>query len=265
MEEGLLTQIPCATKELFSKLDNSYEIYLVKHDLRCELETQLEKYISVLNHDIKTPALAQMRALEYLLAENQEGLSENQRDLLNMTLESCQEQYDIINNLINTLKYKKQENVIVCSSFNIIELVKNNLGKLEKTIKRNNNNIIFKSDSPEININADMDKLSGALYKLMKYALNRASNDSAINIEISENEQQSNIIINIEEKTPSSYSGLTCSGVYISQEDYNSVGSNLELGLVEEIVSAHNGSLNRSQSGNHQSIELILPKKYVQY
>lgn len=265
MEEGLLTQIPCATEDLFSQLNSSYEIYLVKHDLKCELEKQLDKYISVLNHDIKTPALAQMRALEYLLADRKEELSPNQRDILNMTLESCQEQYDIINNLISTLKYKKQENTLVCRPFNIIELLKNNLQKLKTTLSNNNNNVIFKCKNSEISINADQGKLSEALFKLIKYAVNRASKNSAINIEILESEQESNIIINIEEKTPSNSCGLTYSGVYLSQDDYNSVGSNLELDLVEEIVSVHNGKLSQRQSGNHKSIELILPKKCVQY
>lgn len=270
MEDGLLTEIPCTTGNLFSQLNinNSYDIYLLKHDLRQELEEQLDKYISALNHDIKTPALAQMRALEHLLSDKHGNLDTAQKDLLILTLESCQEQYDIINNLINTLKYKKQEIQLDCRNFNIVGILKKNLQKLKSTITQNNNHIIFNTQTPEIVIEADEEKLSEASGKLIKYILNKAAKGSSIKIEIKESEQQQNIIINIGEVIPSSTCGFTYIGkerVYIDNDKYNAVGSNLELRLAEEIISAHKGKLLQSQSGNIQSFEIILPKKHIEY
>lgn len=270
MEDGLLTQIPVSTQELFSQLDinNSYEVYLLKHNLKQELDRQLDKYISALNHDIKTPALAQIRALEHLLSESHGKLEPDQKDLLLMTLESCHEQYDIINNLINTLKYKKQEVQLVCNNFNIVELLKTNLRSLKKTITENENHIKFDTAMPEMVINADEEKLSEALYKLIKYVLKRSNRGSTISIETLESEEQQNIIIKIGEIVTSSNCGFTYTGnqqIYIGQESYNSVGTNLELRLVDEIISAHNGKLSQIQSGNSQILELKLPKRHIKY
>lgn len=270
MEDGLLTKIPVSTQELFSHLDinNSYEVYLLKHNLKQELDRQLDKYISALNHDIKTPALAQMRALEHLLSESHGKLEQNQKDLLLMTLESCHEQYDIINNLINTLKYKKHEVQLTCNDFNLVELLRNNLKSLKKTITTNENHIKFEIAMPEMIINADEEKLSEALYKLIKYVLKRSNRGSTISIEATESDEQQNIIIKIGEIVASSTCGFAYTGnqqFYIGQEIYNSVGTNLELRLVDEIISAHNGKLSQSQSGNSQLLELRLPKRHIKY
>lgn len=206
MEEGLLTKIPVSTQELFSQLDinNSYEIYLLKHNLKQELDKQLDKYISALKHDIKTPALAQMRALEHLLSEAQGKLEPKQKTLLLMTLESCREQYDIITNLVNTLKYKKQEITLNCSNFNLVEILKANLKLLKETITENYNHIKFDISTQEIIINADEHKLSEAIYKLMKYVLKSSTKGSTISIGARESSEQQNIIINIGEVIASS-------------------------------------------------------------
>lgn len=270
MEDGLLTKIPVSTQELFSQLDinNSYEVYLLKYNLKQELDRQLDKYISALNHDIKTPTLAQIRALEHLLSESKSKLEPDQKDLLLMTLDSCHEQYDIINNLINTLKYKKQDVQLSCSNFGIIEMLKKNLKSLKNLVMSNDNHIKFNVSHPELVINADEEKLSGAFYKLIKYIIKRSNRGSTISIEAKESDEQQNIIISIAEVIASSNRGFAYKGnteYYICQESYNSVGTNLELRLAEEIINAHNGKFIQSHSGNTQSIEIILPKRHIEY
>lgn len=268
MEDVLLTKVPCSTQEFISQPDinNSYEVYLLKHKLKQELDSQLEKYISVLNHDIKTPALAQIRALEHLLADSNGKLEPNQRNLLQMTLESCHEQYDIINNLINTFKYKKQEIQLECKTFNMVEMLKTTLKSLKTTVRDNNNHIKFDSSTQEIIINADEEKISDALYKLFKHILKRSIHGSTISISTTESEQ--NINIDIGEVIPSNNYGIAYTGsrnYYLSSENYNSVGSNLELRLAEEVIKAHNGQFRQSLTGNIQSFEIELPKKHIEY
>ena len=139
---------------------------------------------------------------------------------------------------------------------------------MKKTITTNENHIKFEIAMPEMIINADEEKLSEALYKLIKYVLKRSNRGSTISIEATESDEQQNIIIKIGEVVASSTCGFTYSGnqqFYIGQEIYNSVGTNLELRLVNEIISAHNGKLSQSQSGNSQLLELRLPKRHIKY
>ena len=58
-----------------------------------------ESYISTLNHDLKIPAIAQMRALELLLNENTGSINAVQKEILTSTLESCRHMYDMLNSL----------------------------------------------------------------------------------------------------------------------------------------------------------------------
>lgn len=60
------------------------------------LKLREENFKSLLKHEIKTPVLAQMRAIEFLLGGNIGNLNYEQRELLEMTLNSCKHSYKII-------------------------------------------------------------------------------------------------------------------------------------------------------------------------
>ena len=64
--------------------------------LSCLISTQTENYNSVLKHHIKTPVLAQMRALELLLKGNYGKLNKRQTEMIELTLNSCKHSYKII-------------------------------------------------------------------------------------------------------------------------------------------------------------------------
>ncbi|MBR6301329.1 hypothetical protein IKR55_01180 [bacterium] len=67
-----------------------------RHALSCLMSTQTENYKSVLKHHIKTPVLAQIRALELLLKGNYGKLNKRQTEMIEMTLKSCRHSYKII-------------------------------------------------------------------------------------------------------------------------------------------------------------------------
>ena len=66
------------------------------HILQKLIKNQTEKYKSVLTHDIKTPVLAQIRAIELLLKGNLGTLNKEQEEILKLTLNSCKHSYKII-------------------------------------------------------------------------------------------------------------------------------------------------------------------------
>jgi hypothetical protein len=64
--------------------------------LSCLIIAQTENYKSILRHHIKTPVLAQIRALELLLKGNFGKLNKEQAEMLELTLNSCKHSYKII-------------------------------------------------------------------------------------------------------------------------------------------------------------------------
>ena len=264
MEYGLLTASD-TKQEVFRQpeVGYGYDLHLLKHKFQQELFKQMDKFISALSHDIKPPALAQIRVLEHLLSKSsQEELGTEQKTLLQMTLDSCYEQYDIINDLINSLKYQRQEVLLTYNSFNIVEL----LMKCVSNFLDANREIKIDTNSPSILISADEDKISEAIFKSLKYVIGRSLSNSAIHIEAFENRQEQSITIKISEIMPMSLfssSSLTREEYRLCPEDYNSVGSNQELELIEKVVMLHNGRFRREECGNRQSVELILPKEVI--
>lgn len=131
MEQAILS-LQSDTQQLIQNSDimESYELYLLKYKLKEKYKEQLEQHIATLTHDVKTPALAQIRAVQYILENSKLDLSEETRALLDIILESCNTQYEIIKNLINTMKYQKDEFTLKFSQINLIELVKNNIPPL---------------------------------------------------------------------------------------------------------------------------------------
>lgn len=247
MEDGLLK-------------NEAYELYLLKYNLKDEFNRRLDSYIETLTHDIKTPALAQLRAIEFLLKDD---LSAGTKEMLTTILESCNTQYEIIKNLINKMKYQQEEIILKHTSFNLSELIKTTLRKYKSSLLEHGNRVKLNIPTSELFINADREKLSEALDKILNYAFNKTSHFTEINISLKENEYHSHILINIDGQAQGEICGFKYQGeqeIYIDGERYNCVGNVLEYQVASEIIGAHSGSIDESQQGNSYVIEIKLPK-----
>lgn len=264
MEQAILS-LQSDTQQLIQNSDitESYELYLLKYKLKEKYKEQLEQHIATLTHDVKTPALAQIRAVQYILENSKLDLSEETRALLDIILESCNAQYEIIKNLINTMKYQKDEFTLKFSQINLIELVKNNIRHYKSMLLQRGNRVKLNIPEKELYINADKEKISEAILKILNYSFTKTSGFSEINISVRENEFHSQIFISIEGQTPGTSGGFKYNGgkeVYISNDNYNCVGNDLEYQVATEIINAHSGEISESQQGNSCLIEIRLPK-----
>lgn len=265
MEQAILS-LQSDTQQLIQNSDimESYELYLLKYKLKEKYKEQLEQHIATLTHDVKTPALAQIRAVQYILENSKLDLSEETRALLDIILESCNTQYEIIKNLINTMKYQKEEFTLKFSQINLIELVKKNIRHYKSMLLQRGNRVKLNIPEKELFINADKEKISEAILKILNYSITKTSGFSEINITVRENEFHSQIFINIEGQTPGISCGFKYNGgqeVYISNDNYNCVGNDLEYQVATEIINAHSGEISESQQGNSCLIEIRLPKR----
>lgn len=264
MEQALLS--PLSDKQQLtqnSDIMDSYELYLLKFRLREKYKEQLEQHITTLTHDIKTPALAQIHATQYILENGKHDLSEETRALLDIMLDSCNTQYKIIKNLINTMKYQKDEFTLNFSKINFNELIKNNIQNYKNKHLQRSNRIKLNIPEKELYIYADKEKFSEAILKLLNYSFTKTSSFSEINISLHENEFNTKLFIRIKGQTSGKFYGFKYNGareVYISNDNYNCVGDELEFQVASEIIKAHIGEITESQQGNSSQIEIRLPK-----
>ena len=86
---------------------------------------QRETFVSTINHDFKVPVLAQIRALELLIKEQLGGLNNGQREIINLTLESCRSMYKTMSELLSSYKYENNNIKLEFETINILNIVEN--------------------------------------------------------------------------------------------------------------------------------------------
>ena len=76
---------------IYDNNKNITGILCVARDIELEkkAQDQRETYVATLTHDLKTPTIAQIKALDLLLANTMGELNKDQRDMMILVKESC--------------------------------------------------------------------------------------------------------------------------------------------------------------------------------
>ena len=218
-----------------------------------------ESYISTLNHDLKIPAIAQMRALELLLNENTGSINAVQKEILNSTLESCRHMYDRLNSLSYSYKLENKDYILNCEKTDISKLFRQKFSNLNDKLKNKNVNLNLFCACNDLNAFIDRTQFNNAIDKILNYAIASSTNNqvicelkkSANNVLISIVFQSSYITTEKLKKLFSKYS-TPC-------EKLDKVGSGLDLYLAKQIIKAHNGSVSISGKTNFNTVCVKLP------
>ena len=143
------------------------------------ISNQNNKIIATITHDLKTPAIAHIRAIELLLKGSFGEINENQRSYLNEILHSCQ-------NMLNMLWLYKFDNKMIAintKSFCISELV-NEIFRENKLMLTSKNHI-FKQNykTAKIYISADRMHIKRIISNLLMNAVNHSKENTTIRLE----------------------------------------------------------------------------------
>lgn len=195
---------------------------------------QRENYISTISHDLKIPIIAQMRALELLSDESLGSLNSEQKEMIDLTLESCQSVYDMLNAILTSYKYENRKIPIIFSVINTEKLFSNIFYKLKPILKQKKININFNLETPEIF--GDENNLEKAFEIIFEYCLYSAVQNSIITVNTGKISDGFNISINCQTHFNKKYpNNLT--------ENFGKIGSSLNLHLAKQIIESHNGDI----------------------
>ena len=195
---------------------------------------QRENYISTISHDLKIPVIAQMRALELLSDGSLGTLNPEQKEMIDLTLESCKSVYDMLSAILETYKYENKKIPLIFSVFNAEKMFNNIFYKLKPLLKRKNININLNLKTPEIF--GDEKNLEKAFKNIFEYCLYSAVQNSTINVNLNKISDGFEILINcqthFDENFPDNLKG-----------NFEKIGSNLNLCLAKQIIDSHNGNI----------------------
>ena len=222
---------------------------------------QRETYVATLTHDLKTPTIAQIKALDLLLNDHTGPLNKEQRELLLLTKDSCNFMYEMLSTLLSTYKYENGDYVLNYEKCNIISLTKESVNELDSMLKEKNVTVNISKKGNIFDTDCDRMQIKRVLTNILGNAISYAYNNTQIQIDI----KHENNNIRFEATNESAYiNPETMNNLfkkYVSHAaKFNKVGVGLGLYLSKQIIDAHKGGIYaKSFEDNHNLFGFELP------
>ena len=238
-------------------------IYSVAQNIEAkkQIYKQRKCYAATLNHELKTPTLSQIKALDLLLNETLGPLTQEQRNLIILTKKSCSYMYEMLSTLLYSYKYENGDyalNYELCDLKELIiyickkshELLKEK--ELDIKIIENNNTGLVMCDKNQI-LQVITNLLNNSIFsslnnKTIKIILQSTPGNIEVKYETQFGQSNSNFFKNIFKNNR------------FFNKKYNKIGTELGLYLSKQIIEAHQGEMYTEDYQNGKSIiGFILP------
>lgn len=139
--------------------------------------------IAAITHDLKTPAVAQIRALELLLKGNFGEITEIQRSFLNDILGSCNTMLDMLINMLWLYKFDNKIVALNISSFCINDLINEIFNENKLILSSGKHHFEYNYKTMKVFITADRMHIKRIISNLLINAVNHSKEDTTISIE----------------------------------------------------------------------------------
>ena len=209
------------------------------------LQGQRETFVASLGHDLKNPTLAQIRAIELLLKENFGKISNEQKEILNMVLDSCKYMNAMLASLLATYRNEKGVVSLNYDELSLSDLTNECIGEMIYLAKDKNIKIELNSTSEKPLIYGDKVQIKRVLMNLLSNGIKYAFKNSTLKIKIYTNANYT--CFELENNSPyiPSEKRESIFAQYVSFADaHKELGIGLGLYASKKIIDAHGGSIN---------------------
>ena len=210
-----------------------------------DLEERKSNFIATLTHDLKTPTIAQIHALDLLLGGTFGKLNSEQEEMINQIKSSCNYMYDLIFTILDTYLYDNGLIKINPEKFDIISLIKETAKGLSNLLNERGQSLVINSDLETNTVVADKVQIKRVLINLIGNAISHGFKNSQIEIFISDKSDS----IKFEIKNKSEYINKEqmkdIFAKYKQVKHSKSIKTSTGLGLYlsKQIIDAHNGQV----------------------
>lgn len=237
-----IVRVPILDKK--DNISSIVVIFRVIDDVK-DLEDRKNSFIATLTHDLKTPTIAQIRALDLFLNEAFGAISEEQKLMLEQIKHSCQYMYDLIFTILDTYIYDNGLTKINPVKFNMQYLINETIRGLSNLLSERNQKLRINVDLVSSNIVADKLQLKRVIINLFSNAITHGFKNSEIEVFVGENDE--NMKFEIKNKSEYIAEGQVKEifEKYKHKENSKSMKTSTGLGLYlsKQIIDAHNGKM----------------------
>lgn len=240
---GLISIIKDITQEEAIKEDfvNKHFEYI---NTERNLQKQRETFVASIGHDLKNPTLAQIRGLELFLKGDFGSISEEQREIIEMILDSCRYMNGMLSSLLAT--YRNQGGVIKLNfeDFSFVDLINECVSEMVYVAKDKGVNIIIKNTLNNDNIQADRVQIKRVIMNLLSNGIKYAYKDTDLMLNI--NNKNDEICFEFKNHSPYIPEEKQKS-IFAQYVSYASIHKELGIGLglyaSQKIIEGHRGQM----------------------
>ncbi len=225
------------TKDEIGELANSFNHMVVALQ---NLEEMRSGFIANVSHELRTP----MTSIRGFIEGIMDGTipQDRQKYYLSIVQDEVNRMNRLVNNLLDLARMEAGELKLNMAEFNINELVRRSIIKLESMILQKNINIEAEFEEDEMYVTADVDSIERVILNLLHNAVKFTPQDGKIILRTSYHKGR--IIVTVED-----------TGIGISKDDINMIwdrfyktdksrgqdksGTGLGLAIVKNIISEH--------------------------
>ena len=179
------TKIPIEISLAKIENDNDPLIVAVIRNVSYQKENERlrDDFIATLTHDLRTPLLAAISGLEFIINGTLGEVADRQKELLEAMKKSNEDMLGLTNALLEVYRYEAGKIYLSKSRFDINELIKECFKELEILFKQNNTEIEFDFDSLEdFSINADRNEIRRVILNLLGNAVKHGGENTKVKI-----------------------------------------------------------------------------------
>ncbi len=221
-------------------------------DKEKEMDACKQSYVATITHDLKTPTNAQINILNLLLNGNFGKLTQQQREMLNLTRSSCTYMSELIGIIMDSYCSDYGGLKLNYEKFDIINLIKFQCRSLKSLTKKHSKNIVFESNYKTLTLFADKLQIKRVILNLLSNAITYAYENSSILVKIISDDNNfdfsvENMSLPIPENELKTIFDKYKKTKY---SKFNKSGNGLGLYLSKQIVELHGGNIYAKSSQN---------------
>ena len=234
-------------------------------DAEKQLQIQRETFVASIGHDLKNPTIAQIRSIELLLKGAFGEIKTEQKEILEMILDSCKYMNGMLSSLLAT--YRDYSGVITLNfeDFSLIDLVNECVSEMVYVAKDKGMKFLIDNSFSQEIIYADRVQIKRVIMNFISNGIKYAYKNSILKLNIKEKE---NVIFEFENESPyiSEEKQKSIFAKYVSYASaHKELGIGLGLYTSKKIIEGHHGKIYvKSSKNNHNIFGFEIPQRKTQ-